>query len=166
MASGRAGTCKLCAASKKREQRSKQRAKIILEPSTSQDFSSESIFADRESLTAGLRVEFEKALSHAKETVEFNRKRLAAAEESGDPKSIEEATKAFQRSQSAHVHLITRLSEKLQGLDELAAKAEKARPVTFFLLQPGKFPDLAAMRQIPEEYWPDESAKLNEVEFD
>ena len=158
--------CLNCQAERQKRSRSKKRESITITDKKRAPNQEHSIFDNRESLTVGLRSEFESALTEAKDMVEFNKNRLEAAKLSGDPESIEEASKALQRAANAHVSLISRLSEKLQGLDELAAKAEKAKPVSFFLLQPGKFPNLAVMREIPQEYYPTKEQASNEVEFD
>jgi len=123
----------------------------------------EDAFEDRDQLSDLIKDNLNLAIKDSIQAIEFGKVRLKAATDSKSAKLINDAVKGLEASQTRHVQLLTRLMEKLSLLDSLRAQQEKAKPVTFVLMQPGDTVNIVPMREIPKSYYPeDDQAKDDE----
>lgn len=161
--------CLSCQAVRQKRSR-KKRKPVVIDPDAYDDVlkgdGTGLFLASRDGLTQGLKGEFEQALHDVNAAVRLHKARLDAAIKSGDPKSIEESSRALSRAQGQHLSLISRLMDKLSAFDDLAAKAEKAKPVTFYLVNLPKDKsqvNIVPTRQVPAEYWPHKTKEDDEL---
>ena len=101
-----------------------------------------------------MKINLQRALDDANAMVDFQKARLKVARQEGDSKLIKEASKALSDAQGQHIQLSTKLMEKLQAMEDLRAKEEKAKPVTFFLVEAPDRPNLIPVRVVPPELFP------------
>lgn len=112
-------------------------------------------FSDRDALDDFVKQELQGSLEHLNELIEQNTQRLEAARqvtEGNNSKAIDEATKALQKAVEAKAQIITNLMERLKLLDDLRAKTEKAKPVsfTYVALSADKLPKIVKSRKLED----------------
>lgn len=106
-------------------------------------------FENRDALSTMLKQNLNQAINDANQAIAFQKKRLEVARQTGSAKLLNEATKGLEAAQRRHVELCTRLMEKLQSLDDLRAKEERAKPVAMYVNQYPIRPQIVQTREVP-----------------
>lgn len=135
MAKGRR-ICKRCYAAREAERKEAARKPLAIETLPEHESLPAGSLTDRDALNVTVKGNMEAALADANALIVRCKARLAAAEASGDARSVNEAGKSLQQALGQHVQLISKLMDKLQAVEDLRAQSEKAKPVQFFLMEP------------------------------
>ncbi len=111
-------------------------------------------FDSRDALSDMLKLELQRAINDANDLVSFAKARLEQARKLEDAGMIDKAAKGLETAQSNHISLITRLTEKLQAMEDLRQQGEKSKPVTFYLNTTPATPQIEPIFTVPPELYP------------